>query len=250
MSPTRLLDTRTDRPLDVGQTRIIQVGGRDGIPPQGDLLQGDVAVVVNFTVLTPSQSGSLTVGTDNLQPNTPSLSFAAGQTEQSQLLMGLDSNSAVSIRNNSGAAIQVIADVVGYYTGITLNGLQQFYAVDTYARAYDSRVAGTGPVPPGGIADVEIWLTAVGLGGLPPNGVSAGSINVTVLMPATSGSITVRPADTTWDGATTISFVAGQTRQRMLMAKVGAGSDVGALWIRNNSTAPVTLIVDLNGWSA
>lgn len=252
MSPTRLLDTRIGQPVAAGQTRTFQVAGVAGIPPQGDSVQGWVAVVVNFTVLAPSRSGSLTVGAGNLyvgNKQIPSISFAAGQNEQSQLLMGLDGCGALPIRNNSAAAIDVIADVVGYYTGLTLNVDQEFWADGWYARAYDSRATGSKPIPPGGVADVQIWLTAFDWGGRPWNGVSAGSINVTVLMPTTDGSISVRPADTTWDGSTTISFTAGQTRQRMLMAKVGAGPDVGAVWIRNNSSAPITLIVDLNGWS-
>jgi hypothetical protein len=251
MSPTRLLDTRTGQPVAAGQTRAVQVAGVAGIPLQGDSLQGWEAVVVNVTVLAPRLSGSLTVGMGNLYGNnTPSLSFAAGQNEQSQLLMGLDTSGALPIRNNSAAAVQVIADVVGYYTGLTLNVDQGFWADSGYARAYDSRAAGSKPIPPGGMADVQIWLTAFDWGGRPWNGVSAGSINVTVLTPTTDGSISVRPADTSWDGAATVSFTAGQTRQRMLMAKVGAGSDIGAVWIRNNSSAPITLIVDLNGWSA
>jgi hypothetical protein len=247
MSPTRLLDTRAGRPIGSGQTRSIQVTGRAGIP-QGN----DVAPVINFTVLTPIRPGSLTVGSGNLENNTPSLSFAAGQTEQGQLLMGLDSSGALPIRNNSAAAIQLIADVVGYYTGITTGNDQTFFASSGYARAYDSRAGrtvsvppGGRPVPPGRTVDVPIWFTALNWG-LPPNGVGAGSINVTVLTPKTSGSISVWPFDTGWDGAATITFTAGQTRQRMLMAKVG---DDGDVLIRNNSTTTIILIVDLNGWS-
>ncbi|HEU5271318.1 MAG TPA: hypothetical protein VFU36_15435 [Jatrophihabitans sp.] len=248
MTPTRLLDTRTGQPVGAGQTRTIQVAGYAGIPAAGSS-PGGMAAVVNFTVLSPSKSGSLTVGTDNLARNTPSISFAAGQTEQSQLLMGLDSGGALPVRNNSGAAVQLIADVVGYYTGITQDGNQTFFADDSYARAYDSRATGSAPVPAGGTVDVDVLQTALNWGQA-PNGVSAGSINVTVLNPSTDGSISVWPADTAWDGAATVSFTAGQNRQRMLMAKVGAGPESGIVRIRNNSSAPITLIVDLNGWSA
>jgi hypothetical protein len=102
-SPTRVLDTRTGRPVATGQTRTIAVAGVAGIPAITK------AVVVNFTVLAPSRSGTLTVGAGNLAKSTPSISFAAGRTEQSQLLMALDANGALPIRNNTAAGVQVIA---------------------------------------------------------------------------------------------------------------------------------------------
>ncbi len=229
-SPTRLLDTRRIlAPLAANETRRIQVTGQFGVP-QGD----GVVPVINFTVQTPKHSGSLTVGEGNLYPNTPSISFVAGQTEQGQLLMGLDNGGALPIRNNSSSAIEVIADMVGYYTGS--NYSQAFEAYDWYTRSYDSRKAGS--VPRGGTVVV------------PTSRVGAVSLNVTVLSPSTDGSITIWPANTPRDTAATISFTAGQTRQRMLMAKAGPGMYAGDVQIRNNSGAPITLIVDFNGYSA
>ena len=52
--------------------------------------------------------------------------------------------------NNSGAAIQVIADAVGYYTGMFLDNEQIFWAGGGWGRVYDSRAYGSKPVPPGG----------------------------------------------------------------------------------------------------
>jgi len=247
-SPTRVLDTRTGRPVATGQTRTIPVAGVAGIPAITK------AVVVNFTVLAPSRSGTLTVGAGNLAKSTPSISFAAGRTEQSQLLMALDANGALPIRNNTAAGVQVIADVVGYYTGLDL---YTFFAADRYARGYDSRTV-TVPLGPGRAAGANMWNTAWAFvdtsqdPNAEPPFVDAASINVTVLNPTTDGSISIWPAEdgASWDGAATISFTAGQTRQRMLMAKASLGSNFGAVAIRNNSSAPITLIVDLNGVAA
>lgn len=238
MTPARLLDTRAGQPVAAGQTRTFQVGGQAGIPSSN----GDgVAVAVNFTVLTPSRSGSLSVSTD-LATETASISFAAGHTEQGQLLVLLDSDGGLPIRNNSAAAIQVIADVVGYYTGVNVfdPAVVDHLDVGGHYRVYDSRIAGDGPVPPGGtielpIADLENGNTKYGI--------CAPLLNFTVLTPSTADSISAWPDSVPWDGAATVSFAAHQTRQRQLMVKGGESHDVQ---LRNNSSAPITLIVD--GW--
>jgi len=240
MSPTRLLDTRTGQPLAAGDGRNFQVASVAGIPPVGSS-PGTMAAVLNFTVLSPSQPGSLTVVGGRFSGNTPSLSFAAGQNEQGQILMGLDDSGALRIVNNSGAAIQVIADAVGYYTGLFLDNDQFFWAGRGWGRVYDSRAYGSKPVPPGGTVSVDIWSAS----GKPTRILTAGSFNVTVLSPTTSGSVSVWPNGDLWDGAGTVSFTAGKTIQRGLMAKAGE-EDV---LFRNNSSAPITLIVDINGWS-
>lgn len=244
MTPTRLLDTRTGQPVAAGQTRTFQVGGRAGIPPQGDFAH-QIAVAVNFTVLTPSGPGSLTVATADLYWNTATISFAAGQTEQGQLLELLDDGGGLSVRNNSAAAIQVIADVVGYYAQVNVTDTGNFdhFTVGTHYRVYDSRAAGKAPVPPGGTVTLPIQDLANGIGN--DSGICAPLMNVTVLTPGTGGSISVWPDGVPWDGAATITFAAGHTRQRMLMVARGNSGDVQ---IRNNSSAPITLIVDVKGW--
>ena len=73
---------------------------------------------------------------------------------------------------------------------------------------------------------------------------AAVSMNVTVLTPGADGAISVWPSGTGWDGAATVSFTAGQNRQRMLLAMVGSDLDV---LIRNDTRMPLTVIVDLNG---
>jgi hypothetical protein len=241
MTPTRVLDTRTAQPIAAGQTRTFGVGGRAGIPPQGDFAH-QIAVAVNFTVLTPSRPGSLTAGWADLHFKTATMTFAAGQTEQGQLLELLDADGGLSVRNNSAAAIQVIADVVGYYISVNITDLAAFdhFSVGTHHRVYDSRAAGK--VPPGGTVVLPIWDLTVGETN---SGICAPLMNVTVLTPSTGGSVSAWPDGVPRDTAATVTFVAHQTRQRMVMIKVG---DSGDVQIRNNSSAPITLIVDVKGW--
>ncbi|HEU5270535.1 MAG TPA: hypothetical protein VFU36_11480 [Jatrophihabitans sp.] len=238
MTPTRLLDTRTGQPLAAGQTRTIQLSGRAGIPLPQDY--DDVAVVVNLTVLAPSRSGSLTVGTKN----TPSISFAAGRTEQSQLLKVLDRSGGLSIRNNSAAPIQVIADVVGYHSRINFvdaGFFEYFNMFDEPYRIYDSRARGNASVLPGHTVVLDTYPF---VNGNAQAGFCAGLLNVTVLAPSTAGSVSVSPYGAS-DVTPNISFAAHQTRQRQLMMQGGV---LNNFQIRNNSSAPITLIADVDGW--
>lgn len=246
--PTRVLDTRSSHPLGSHQTLNFPVAGVGGIP------SGDVGPVIDFTVL-PDQAGSLSVWIPEQGFSaTPSISWGLGPSpEQSQLLVALSSSGTLTIRNNSSASVQVIADVVGYYADQSVD--EGFLAFGLPARAYDSRAAGTGPLPPGRTVEIPIVQTVIDSGrGRPPNGFAAASIRVTVLNPNVDGSISVWPTGVGADTAAAVSFsgrpwptIPGQTVQRELVAKAGANGDV---LIRNNSHAPLSLIVDLNGWAA
>jgi hypothetical protein len=103
-------------------------------------------MVVNVTVLAPGRAGSLTVGPTDLLVKTSTMSFAAGQTEQGQLLVVPDGSGGLPVRNNSAAAVQVIADVVGYYINVNVTGPGRFdyFFVGVRWRVYDSRAAGRG----------------------------------------------------------------------------------------------------------
>jgi len=238
MTPARLLDTRTGQPVAAGRTRTFQVGRQAGIEPQS--ADFPIAVVVNVTVLTPSRTGSLTVGKTDLATNTATISFAAGQTEQGQLLEFLDPAGALSIRNNSGAGVQVIADVVGAYKGVNITdiGGSDHFTVGTHYRVYDSRRRGDAPVPPGSTVVLHPFPVANA-----QSGVCAPLLNITVLTPSTAGSISAWRAGIPWDRTATVSFAAHQTRQRQLMVQSGR-----SVQVRNNSSAPINLIVDVDGW--
>jgi hypothetical protein len=244
MTPTRLLDTRTGPPLAAGQTRTFTVAGRAGVPPQGDFAHL-IAVAATFTVLTPSRSGSLTVGATDLAVHTATMTFAAGQTEQGQLINLLNERGGLSVRNNSSAAIQLIIDVVGYYVEANTTDIEGFthFDVGVHHRVYDSRATGRAPVATGGTVTLPIADLTQPDGR--DSGICAPLTNVTVLSPSTGGSISIWPDGVAWDGAATITFTAHQTRQRMLMVVVGHHGD---LQVRNNSGAPITLIVDVDGW--
>jgi hypothetical protein len=75
---------------------------------------------------------------------------------------------------------------------------------------------------------------------------SAGSlsVNVTVVGAGAAGSIVAYAATGSPGGTTTISFRAGATRANNAVVALGAG----AIKVTNNSSAPLDLVVDVNGY--
>src|SRR6185312_1142251 len=108
-------------------------------------------------------------------------------------------------------------------------------------RIFDTRAAGSQPLAAGAMVDVPV----TGHGAIPASNVSAGAINLTVLSPAATSSISVFPSGTDWDTSATVSFTAGQTEQSMLTAELGSD---GAFSVRNNTGVAVQLVIDLAGY--
>ncbi|MEO6503844.1 MAG: hypothetical protein ABIQ09_18285, partial [Jatrophihabitantaceae bacterium] len=111
-------------------------------------------------------------------------------------------------------------------------------------RVLDSRSGIGGPakaLAPGEIRTVKV----AGVSSLPATGLAAVAVNVGVLGPARSGSVTVFPGGTGWTGVGSVSFAAGVTVQSSLTAKLGA---TGTLAFRNNTGTPLQLIADVSGY--
>jgi hypothetical protein len=115
LSPRRVLDTRdgTGAPLArVGQEALpVTLLGRGGVPSSG--VSG---VMLNVTAVTPTANTFVTVypsGTD--RPLASNLNVVAGQVIPNMVLARVGSDGSVMIYNNGGV-IDLVADVVGYFT--------------------------------------------------------------------------------------------------------------------------------------
>ena len=232
---TRVLDTRTHGGLASAGISRFAVAGHGPIP------FGAAAVAVNITVLTPARAGSLSVFPGDTGWNgAASVSFIAGQTKQSMLIAVLGSNGSLAIRNNTGASIQLIADVAGYYTGGTPSAPGTFKAIG-FQRVFDTRATGSRPVPAGSVTTVPV----AGKGAIPASGVAGVVANLTVISPARSGSVSTYASGTAWDGSASVSFAAARSEQDVL--SISLGSD-GALVIRNNTAVPLQVVLDVLGY--
>ncbi len=90
-------------------------------------------------------------------------------------------------------------------------------------------------------------LQIQGVAGLPASGISAVTVTLTLLTPATAGSVSVFPSGTTWSGAATVSFTAANTQQNTVTAQLGSD---GAISVRNNATAALHVVADVVGYYA
>lgn len=230
---TRVLDTRTGPGLAAAQQRRVRVAGDGPVPA------GAAAVAVNVTVLTPARSGSVSVF-PNAWNGAASISFIAGQTKQSMIIAVLAGDGSLAVRNNTGATLQVIGDVVGYYAGGTAAGPGMFHPLGL-SRVYDTRAAGGHPLAAGSTT----LMPVAGHGGVPASGAAGVVANLTVIAPARSGSVSTYASGTNWDGSASESFAAGRSEQDVLSISLGPD---GAAMIRNNSPASVQVVVDVIGF--
>jgi hypothetical protein len=111
LSPSRLLDTRTDGgAVPAGGTRTVQVLGRGGVPATGVS-----AVFFTLTVVSPTAIGYLTAWpTGATRPTASNLNFAAGQTVPNLVVVPVGADGTVSLYNGSSGSSQMLADVAGY----------------------------------------------------------------------------------------------------------------------------------------
>src|SRR5207249_4400762 len=93
----------------------------------------------------------------------------------------------VSFYNGSKGTVHVVADLLGYFS-TTGSG----FTSATPVRLLDTRSAVGAPKAPvqaGGTLDLQV----AGVSAVPPTGVTAVTLNVTVTEPSTSGYLTVYP---------------------------------------------------------
>jgi alpha-tubulin suppressor-like RCC1 family protein len=117
LSPARILDTRNNaNPLRAFEDRQLIVAGTGGVPATGV-----GAVVMNTTVTQTGTAGYLTVHPGySPAPLASNLNWSGpGATIPNLVTVQLGSSGSVGFRNGSGLPTHVIADVAGYYVGVT-----------------------------------------------------------------------------------------------------------------------------------
>jgi FlgD Ig-like domain len=242
LTPYRLLDTRVGSggtgPLPAAGSVDLQVTGRGGVPADGV-----GAVILNVTAVTPTAPGYLTVfPTGTIAPNASNLNFTAGQVVPNLVLAKVGTNGKVSIRNGSGGATEVIADVAGYFVSGTVVDPGGVTSVAPW-RLLDTRVelGGPGPVAAGGTVKVQV----TGRGGVPASGVSAVVVNLTAVTPTGAGFLTAFPSGGTVPLASNVNFVPGQVVPNLAFVKLGTD---GSFTVRNGSSGVTEVIADVAGY--
>jgi len=233
LSPDRLFDTRTG----VGGVATTKVGdgagngaalefdvsGKGGLPTSSSSIG---AVSLNVTVVNsqaPNEGGYVTVYPCGTRPTVSNLNFVNGQTVPNAVITPIGPNGKVCFYVYGKA--DVIADVNGYF------GTTGFSPV-TPARIMDTR-DGSGGVARAKIGDgagggTALSFTVIGKGNVPTSGVSAVTLNVTVVSgeaPAVGGYVTVYPCGTR-PTVSSLNFVNGQTVPNAVVAPLSNNGKV------------------------
>lgn len=234
LTPTRVLDTRDGTgsaaaPFGPGESRILPVAGRGGVPASGA-----TAAVLNVTVTDPTDSSFLTIWpSDVARPLASSLNWPVGATRPNLVVAPLAGDGSLAVYNLTGR-VQVIADVVGWYGGTD----GSHYVAQSPVRVLDTRPSGL-PLAQG----ESRTLTVAGIGGV-PTWANAVVLNLTGTEPTAPTFVTAWPAGVPRPLASSLNLGAGETVPNLVVVPLGTG---GAISLFNN-LGRVHLVADVVGW--
>lgn len=213
-TPMRLLDTRNGTgaaKARVGKGGIVSllVAQNDTyLPAPGDM----DAVVVNLTVTDTTGSGFITGYADGASvPNASNVNYAAGQTVANLAIVPVSSAGKIDLFNGGGS-VDLIADVVGYYSKDVVPQVAGAYVPVTPTRVFDSRGLGDTPLP-NDRADTLV----LGTWADPVNALVA---NTTVTDTKGDGFLTVYTYDQSVPNASNLNWTRGATVPNMAVPTV------------------------------
>ncbi|MGI8809857.1 MAG: M4 family metallopeptidase [Acidimicrobiales bacterium] len=256
--PTRLADTRA-APQRVGPNATIGPNGQINVTVAGPgqapgnpvPATGVSAVVLNVTVTNPGAAGFLTAyPTGQSRPLAANLNWVTGQTAPNRVIAKVGTAGQVTLFNGSGATVDVVVDVGGWFTAATspaggarFSGLVPNRIADT--RPPPTRVGPNPTVGPNGV----IVVTVAGTPGVPAMGSATSPkavvLNVAITNPGAAGYLTVYPSDAALPLAADQNWLAGHTRSNLVVVKVGPD---GAIKLLNGSQANTDVVIDVVGW--
>ncbi len=238
LTPTRIWDQRPTFDVPQGYSFMrLPVEGMGGLPDHGVR-----AVVLNVTVVDPTEAGFVTVWAGDTRPTVSNLNFVPGQTVPNLVTVALGSHGHVNFYTLKGR-VGLVVDLMGYYSSSTGTAGSRHHGVSP-ARLFDTR-DGLGGIPASPIApDTSLRVQVTNRGGVPASGVTAVVMNVTVTDPTDASYVTVYPDDVARPIASNLNFVAGQTVPNLVTVRVAAS---GVLDFYNH-TGTTQLIADVVGY--
>jgi hypothetical protein len=207
----------------------LQITGQGGVPA------GSTAVSLNATVALPAAGGFLTLWNCSADiPTVSTLNYRMWETVPNGATVPLDAGGGLCAYSQADA--DLILDVNGYFAPSSANRFT--------------------PVPPARVLDTREWLGGFGrlAGGqqinLPVRGLAgvagdatAAVLNVTSVMPALDGFVTVYACDATRPFASNLNPVIGRVRPNLVVAPIAADGTVCLF-----SNIDVDLVVDVTGY--
>lgn len=239
-APTRLLDTRDGTGTRAGKVAArgtTRVKVRDNARIPGEVR----AVALNVTVTNTSVAGHITAwpGKGTERPDTSNINYVGGQSVPNLVIVPVGTDGYVELYNAGWGAVDLIADVTGYFTRTPSSGYTSLDPV----RFVDTR-EGLG-APRWQLAGQGVFTTQIGgLHGV-PKGITAVALNVTVTNPRQLGHLSVFPAGGPVPTASNLNFAAGQTIANAVIVPVSADGDISVF---NGAWGPTDVVVDVVGY--
>jgi hypothetical protein len=207
-------------------------GGTSPVP------HGATAVVINLTGVTPTASTYLQAwATGQTPPPTVVLNINAGQILPNLAVVSLGVADQITLRNAVGA-LQVVADVVGYYIpsgGAQYHPLQPMRLLDTR-----NSIGGFArPIGPSGTLTIPI----AGRGGVSPTA-TAVVLNVTATDTTNPSYLSLYPSDVARPLVSDLNFVAGDTVPNLVTVKLSGTGEIDLF----NALGTADVVVDVEGW--
>ncbi|WP_458112989.1 carboxypeptidase-like regulatory domain-containing protein [Arthrobacter sp. R1-13] len=237
LRPFRAVDSRSTGGVAGGQTLNVQVAGAGGVPA------GAAAVVVNITAarfgFDSLNYGHLTAfASGTSRPGTSNVNYEPFKDVPNMAVVPVGADGKISIANTSPGRTGVVVDVMGYFLpgASTVEGS---YQAMVPTRLKDSRLE-AGPVH----AWRDVSIPIGGAHGIPA-GAKAAMVNLTVTQPSAPGHLTAYPSRTALPGVSNVNFTKGLTVANFAIVPIGAD---GRITVRNSSTGPIHLVVDVFGY--
>lgn len=242
VTPIRLVDTRASigalGPVNMHRSIDVSVSPQ-GVGPLGP----GGAVVVNVTVTHTAGSGYLTAyPAHTTRPTVSNLNFTKGQTVANLATVAVQ-DGKITIYNGSGASVDIVVDLFGYYLPGTVTDPGAFTPLSP-ARVLDTR-SGLGATKGQLKGAHTLALKVGGQAGVPTSGVSAVVLNLTATNVHATGYVTAYPDGTTRPATSNLNVTAGTTVPNMVTAQV---SSAGRLDLYNGSSQPIDLVADVAGY--
>jgi len=238
----RIMDTRNglggvpSAPIGQGQSVALGVVGGTTTVPSANV----TAVALTVTAIAPTSKSHLTVWPDlTVQPTTSNVNYdnVGGGSIANTVIVPVGTNGRVRIFNYGAPGVNVLVEVVGYFT-TDPTAAGTYYPIAP-TRFLDTRP--TGKKNGGTTTQVQI----AGANSI-PTGITAVALNLTTLdLPAGGSSYLVAYGGTTMpSGVSTAFAVAGRTTSTLVIVPVGADGKI-SIYVQSSS---MNLILDVFGY--
>jgi hypothetical protein len=228
LSPaSRLLDTRPGHPTVDGQfddrgpyargeTGVVTIGGRAGLPPT----PGPTVLTLTAVGRAPGFVTVWACGDD--RPDTSNINFVAGQFVANTAIVDFTSSGFLCIY--AGGAVDLIVDVIGRFDAGSIGVLPEAARLlDTRPprSTNDGEYAGIGPRTGHG----TLQLPVAGRGGV-PDGAGAAIVNLVTTQSRAAGFVTAHPPAESTPTASNLNHDPGQTISNLAIVPLDASGNV------------------------